>query len=163
MPSMIFVCTANQIRSPFASAVFQKILCEKGYPLNEWSVESAGTWVTPNLPVENRMLTIAAELQIEVSAHQKVQINEALVRDLDLIIVMEKGQTEAICYEFPKYEYKVFLLTEFGGPSYSIPDPNGMSFKNYRKVLVDLASIIAENFYVICNTAINLSNKSILY
>lgn len=163
MPSVLFVCTANQIRSPFASALFQKLLKKKGYPLSEWRVSSAGTWVNSNLPPEKRMLSIAAELHIEIEHHPNVQINEQLIKEYNLVITMEKGQKEAIHYEFPQYQYKVHLLSEFGGQVFSVPDPHGMSPRNYRKILVELSSIIEYNFNSICNKARNLSIDSILY
>lgn len=163
MPSILFVCTANQIRSPFASAAFQKILGEKGFNLNKWNIGSAGTWINPHLPLEKNLVAIAAELQINLTEHHPIQINHQLLKKYALIIVMEKGQKEAICYEFPEEKYKTFLLTEFNGPTYDIPDPFGMPLQRYRKVLNDLYAIINNNFNAICNTARKLSIDSILY
>lgn len=163
MPSVLFVCTANQIRSPFASAVFQKILAEKGFQLDKWKIGSAGTWVYPHLPIEPNLVTIAAELQVILGEHKPTQIDPTLLQKYALIIVMEKGQKEAINYEFPEANYKSYLLTEFNGPTYDIPDPHGMPIEQYRKMLMILYATISKSFNSICNTARKLSLDSILY
>lgn len=47
-----------------------------------------------------------------------------LIKDYDLVIVMEKSHKEALLTEFPALKEKIFLLTEISGRiGYSIPDP----------------------------------------
>ncbi len=79
-----------------------------------------------------------------------------------MIIVMEKGQKEAICYEFPSEKYKIFLLSAFNSPAYDIPDPHGMPIAQYRKVLSNLYDLISDSFNSICITARKLSLDTIL-
>jgi len=62
MPSILFVCTANVIRSPFACAAFKKKLFDEGFDMKNWKVDSAGTWTVPNLAIEQRTVSIASEL-----------------------------------------------------------------------------------------------------
>jgi protein-tyrosine-phosphatase len=43
-PSVLFVCTANMIRSPIAAALFRSRLANKRPDWQEWRIDSAGTW-----------------------------------------------------------------------------------------------------------------------
>ncbi|MGB9521787.1 MAG: low molecular weight phosphatase family protein, partial [Anaerolineales bacterium] len=47
MPSVLFVCTANQCRSPLAQGLFQLALNGQ---LSGWRIDSAGTWAVNGLP-----------------------------------------------------------------------------------------------------------------
>lgn len=163
MTSILFVCTANQIRSPLASAIFKKFLDEEVKLPQEWQIDSAGVWARPNLAPEPNAIAFAADLEIDLTEYRSKQINERLLKAFDMIIVMEKGQKESICYEYPEIEYKVFLFTEFGEHPYDFPDPHGMPPEKYRGVLVDLYTIIAKNYPSIIRRAENLSSNSIMY
>lgn len=129
--------------------------------MDKWKVGSAGTWIISSNPIDEKMVIAAAELNILVANHQPIQISQDLLEEYDMIIVMENGQKEAISYEFPSVNYKIFLLTDFNGPAYNIPDPIGMSISFYRKILSDINEILCVNFNSICNTARKLSNDSI--
>ena len=58
MTSILFLCTANQIRSPFAAAYFKQLLQHTSY--NNWLVDSAGTWATPGLPVGSSLRQLSS-------------------------------------------------------------------------------------------------------
>ena len=124
MPSVLFVCTANQFRSPIAAACFLKhIASEKD--AKEWRVESAGTWATEGLRAPGFAARTADSLGLgKLDGHRTRLIGPELLDQFDLVIVMEAGHKEAICAEFPSVCRRVYLLSELVDDlPYDIPDP----------------------------------------
>jgi protein-tyrosine-phosphatase len=124
MPSILFVCTANQFRSPIAAACLLKNIDQENTD-RKWIIESAGTWARAGLPVPDIALQIADQLGLDrLDSHLTRQIDQKLLNKFDLIIVMEIGHKEAICSEFPSVCGRLYLLSEIvDGFAYDIPDP----------------------------------------
>ena len=124
MPSVLFVCTANQFRSPLAAACLLKNI-ETENTDSKWIVESAGTWTKAGLPAPDITLKLANQLGLDgLDSHLTRQIDRKLLNQFDLIIVMELGHKEAICSEFPAVSGRLSLLAEIvDGFAYDIPDP----------------------------------------
>src|SRR5271157_1892556 len=100
MPSVLFVCTANQFRSPIAAACLINFIRQEDTP-KKWRVESAGTWTKPGLPVSPLALQIAQQLGLRgLESHITHQVSQELLDEFDLILVMESGHLEAIASEF---------------------------------------------------------------
>lgn len=125
MPTVLFVCTANQFRSPLAVACLLKNLSNTGTTEGQWIVESAGTWVESGLPVPDITLKVADKLKlIGLDGHITRQIDTNILDRFHLIIVMEMGQKEALQSEFPSVRDRLCLLSEIAdGLSYDIADP----------------------------------------
>jgi protein-tyrosine-phosphatase len=124
MPSVLFVCTANQFRSPLAAMCFSMILRnEKEEP--NWVIESAGTWAKDGMHAPPVAIRIANQLGLDsLERHVSHQIDSNLLNQFKLIIVMENNHREAILSEFPAVEGRLFMLSELAtGIRYDIPDP----------------------------------------
>jgi protein-tyrosine phosphatase len=124
MPSILFVCTANQFRSPLAAACLLAAI--KATKLTgDWNVESAGTWTKAGLPAPELSRKIASKLGVPLPEnHRTRQVNQALLAEFDLIIVMEAGQKEALWIEFPALKKRIYMLSEtVEGLQYDFPDP----------------------------------------
>jgi protein-tyrosine phosphatase len=122
MRSVLFVCTANRARSPFAAACLRKEIAGRGLA-GEWRVFSAGTWTENGLPAVPDALASAQRLGIDLSEHASQAITAELLRQADVVILMERGQREALGSEFPESQNKLYLLSEVAtGRSYDIPD-----------------------------------------
>lgn len=124
MPSILFVCTANQFRSPFAALSLGKALL-RNRPTGKWVVESAGTWAKGGLAPQSFMVKIAKDLGLQgLERHRSQQVNRKMMEQFDLIIVMELGHKEALRSEFQRSQKRIFLLSEIvEGVSYNITDP----------------------------------------
>lgn len=124
MPSVLFVCTANQFRSPLAAALFKQAFL--GGTVGEgWSLGSAGTWTQGGLPLPSLTLRVARSLGLEgLQDHRTRAVDPELLAAQHLIVVMEQNHKEAIRNEFTMPEGRVRLLSELaGGPPYDVPDP----------------------------------------
>ena len=124
MPSVLFVCRANQFRSPLAAALFLKRL-GSAHRACEWQVGSAGTWTDPGLPAAPSAVKIAEKLGLPgVKSHLTQQVSQQLLDAYDLILMMEMGQLEAVASEFHTVFGRSMLLSEAAdGIPYDIPDP----------------------------------------
>ena len=124
MPSVLFVCTANQFRSPIAALCFTRVV-QKEDEAETWDIGSAGTWTKTGLHAPPVAIKVAALLGLQgLESHISRQIDQDLVSQYDLIVVMENNHKEAILSEFPNVAGRLFLLSELAtGISYDIPDP----------------------------------------
>lgn len=145
MPSVLFVCTANQCRSPTAQALFEHKL-EQADLDEEWRVASAGTLALPGIQATPNAREVVSELGLDLEGHRSQGINEGLLAQFDLILVMEQGHKEAIQFEFPGIADRVHMLSELAGPAYSIPDPVGRSIEDYRAMRSELQDLLDRGF-----------------
>jgi len=124
MPSVLFVCRANQFRSPLAAAFLLRQIASD-HRSKDWNVGSAGTWTKPGLPAASVAIRIADRLELPgLNDHRTRQVNLELLEDYDLILTMERGQLEALASEFPAKKGRLMLLSEVAdGLPYDIPDP----------------------------------------
>ena len=124
MPSILFICTANQFRSPLAAACFLKAI-EQERAAETWVVESAGTWTKDGMPAAEITLQVARQLGVHgLHGHRTRQISQNLLNQYNLIIVMERGHKESISIEFPSMRPRLYLLSEIvDSIAYDIPDP----------------------------------------
>jgi len=144
MPTIVFVCTANQYRSPIAEACFKKETL-KHKQEDEWTVLSAGTWTTDGLPGIPEAIDRARQLGVDIQAHRSQVITADMLQRADLVLVMEQGQKEALHIEFPDYKEKILMLSEAAkGIPYDIPDP--VKAPNVGDVAVEIRDLIRNHY-----------------
>lgn len=123
MSSVLFVCTANRFRSPIAAIYFAKEVVRRGDDKNI-SVSSAGTWTVAGQPVTPEANTQAKLFKINLSLHKSRPLTETILKNSDLILVMENNHKEAILQEFLHCAERIYLLSEVAnGIPQDIPDP----------------------------------------
>ena len=142
MPSVLFICTGNQFRSPIAEAVFRDALERDG--LSGWTVSSAGTWTMPGQPTFAATVELARSLGLDLSGHLTRLVDARMLAESDVVLVMESGHKESLQVEFPESGKKVFLLAEaVKGMKYDIPDP-AMSPEDAESILRNLAALVRD-------------------
>ena len=151
MPRLVFICTKNQSRSVLAEAFFNQLLKKRGLD-NGWHVESAGSWVDESAPATAEAIAEAKKRGFSLEGHISRDISEISLDGVDLMLVMEAGQKEAILLEYPQLEGKVQLLSEMSGSAYTIPDPY-LTNEPYAAVVLEIEELINENFEKIINFA----------
>jgi protein-tyrosine-phosphatase len=144
MPAILFVCTANVCRSPLAEALFKEKLAQEG--LAGWQVESAGTWAMEGYPAAEKGVRLLGERGIDLRRHRARGVTRELLRQFDLILVMEKGHKEALRTEFPEIAERVLLVSELVGETREIGDPMGGSLDDFRETIRDLEDIFERGF-----------------
>lgn len=144
MASILFVCTANQYRSPIAAAHLRRLLCAQGH--GDWRVSSAGTWAIPKQTPTADSMRDAAALELDLGSHVTRMVDADVLGEADLIVVMERGQKEALLTEFPACQGRTYLLAEMlQGVPFNIPDPNAYPGE-HDKVLREMCEVIERAF-----------------
>ena len=143
MPSVLFVCTANIIRSPMAEALLRQQVGDKAQP-QTWQVSSAGTWTQAGHPPDTTVLELLGEIGIDMRGHRSREVDEHLLAASDIILVMEKSHKEALCAEFPKHAGKIFLLSEVRGETRDVLDPVGGPLLDYKATLAEIRDYLQD-------------------
>jgi protein-tyrosine-phosphatase len=139
MANILIVCTANICRSPVAAALLRRRLRQRG--LTDWSVQSAGTWALEERGASRHSIDIMGRYGLDITDHRARMVAESHLRESDLVLTMEIGHAEALRAEFPEQAYKVYLLTEMIGHTYSIADPYGGPVEEYERMVVSLEEV----------------------
>ncbi len=141
MPSVLFVCTANQCRSPMAEAIFRELLREKGR-LPGWSIGSAGVRASPGEPATLFTQSTLRERGIETGAHRSRPVTEEVLRSYNLVLTMERAQQDELRAAYPDMADKIGLLATTAGGQYDIDDPIGLPLERYRALANELSDIL---------------------
>lgn len=135
--TILLVCTGNSCRSVMAAGLLKKMLKGKG----DYKIMTAGTMAIRGIRPSPGAVEVMAEEGIDISGHSGQPLNDEMLRQADLILVMEERQKENILMHHVNIEHKVYLLSEFGRIANenklvdpNIPDPIGKSLDFYRKV-----------------------------
>ena len=154
MHSILFVCTANQCRSPVAVGLFTKLLQQYGFSLDEWNVGSAGTWTKTGLPVLKRCRDAVIPLGIDISEHRSRAISDVALASYDLIIVMELGHYESLRVEYPEIKSRIYMLSTLAGiRNKDVPDPVLRSGESVVDVVDEISEYLEMAFGPICQLA----------
>lgn len=118
-PLIVFVCTANICRSPWAEARGRQLL--EGF-----RVASAG--VLPSTVGRRMDDVMAATLPegISVDAHRAQLVTHQLVSEARLILTMEQRHRLWVVDEFPDAIQKTFTLGQFAATLKSAPEGLGL-------------------------------------
>jgi protein-tyrosine-phosphatase len=157
MPAILFVCTANQFRSPIAAACFSRKLASLQWKGN-WIVQSAGTWTSPGVSALPVAIVAARKIGVSLEGHKARSITPELVSTQDLILVMESGHKEALQNEFSIFSRRVFLLSEVAlNKAEEISDPVMSGTDSYIEAAIKINDMVEQGFYRICGKALKTS------
>jgi len=158
MPSVLFVCSANQLRSPLAEVLFKDLL-ERRKLAAAWQVGSAGVWALEGSPAAREALQIAAARGLDLSAHAARPVTEDLLRGADLVLVMEREHQDALRETYPGLSERVYLLTSMAGAAGDVQDPMGLPLERVQRLAEDLERLLEAGWPRI--RALALSNGTI--
>lgn len=140
MPRILVVCTANICRSPVAAALLRDRFRQRG--LADWKVSSAGTWALMSRGASRYSIEVARRGGLDITDHRSTMVDEAQLRNADLVLTMEVGHAEALRAEFPEQAHKVYMIAEMVGHTYNIPDPYGGPLDEYEQMYSSLSDLI---------------------
>lgn len=114
---ILVVCVGNICRSPTAEYLLRQRLPQGGV-----EVGSAGLGAMIDYPIESTAAQVLVDHGIDGSEHRARQVTPGLLRESDLILVMEKSHVAAIGRMAPEVSGKVFLLGKWQDDA-EISDP----------------------------------------
>jgi len=92
-----------------AEVLLKNALCKQG----DFTVESAGLGALVGYPADDNAVELMDEIGMDVSHHRARQIHPDMVRDADLVLVMEAGHKRSIDIADPTARGKVIRLGEW--------------------------------------------------
>jgi protein-tyrosine phosphatase len=136
---ILTICTGNICRSPAAEYLLRQGL-ENG---TQWRgvVSSAGVGALVNHPADENTQTLMLERGIDLSAHRATQLTPELIRQADLLLVMENHHRQAVLSMAPSARGKTFLLGHW--TDQEIPDPYRRGEKAHKEALQLIEAAIA--------------------
>ncbi len=155
MPSILFVCSANQCRSPMAEVLFRQLLEEKG-EAGDWRVESAGVWAYQGAKATQNAQVVVAERGLNLEGHRSQPTDPALLKQFDIIIVMEEEHKVVLQERNPTLAERILTIRELVGGRGDFDDPVGGSEKVYRQAAGEIYAILEQAFPTIVGTIDNL-------
>ena len=130
---ILFVCLANQCRSPLAEGLFRDLLSRRGDEAWNFQVESAGIAVAnPGMPASGGTLRALERRGILLLAHASRQVDSEMLARARLVLVMEKNQKKRLWRDYPQFRERIFMLSEMSGEQLDISDPMGGSDSEYE-------------------------------
>ena len=142
--NILFVCTGNICRSPFAEKLFKKLALQQ--ERKGLQAESAGLMALPGNAATALAQQVAAEHEVDLSDHEAKSVTEKRVNRADLILVMEKSHKARILSSFPGATGKVRLMrhfARFGSKTRGIADPYGLNYDAYRFCFLDIEDAVS--------------------
>ncbi len=141
---ILLICTGNTHRSPFAEGLLRLRLDER--ELTDIAVASAGISASAGDPVPVDAVAAAAEWGVDLSSHRARQVSAEMMREADLVLIMDGLHLTALATAFPAEREKLHALALFD-PSEDrsdIADPADMDGEGLREVYARIASCAAE-------------------
>lgn len=127
--SILVVCIGNICRSPMAEALLRQMLPAA-------RVSSAGLGALVGRPAEPFAQELMRERGIDISAHRARQITAELVRDSELVLVMESGQVRDLERVSGTARGRTFRLGHWG--DFEIPDPYEQPREAFERALREI-------------------------
>lgn len=170
MNTVLFVCTANQCRSPLAESLLKRRIDEakQEFEMSEeeakvirspWIVRSAGTWAHSGYPAYHRMIDAAKEIGLDLTRHRSCKVEDVQPLSIfKLILTMEQGQKESLQIEYPDIADRIHLLPEMIDMSYDVADPIGKSIDHFRETIQEIDGILFHGLNRIARLSSGRSN-----
>ena len=138
--TILFICTANIVRSYMAERILKGMLAKM--KRRDVIVVSAGMLDMHGAPGDPTAAKILAEHNFDGCGHISKPYSETSLSQADMIVVMEKAQEERLMADHPQYGERLRLLKtfsrEYDGSAGDIKDPYRLSPYHYRLCFAEI-------------------------
>lgn len=128
--NILVLCTANICRSPLAEGILRHKLSERP----DIQVHSAGVAALTGARAHPIVLDMLRKAQIHnVRDHHARQCDLGLLRQADLVLVMEQSHLKWLSTAYPQFHGRSFLMGHWRERA-EVPDPIGQSREVFEAV-----------------------------
>lgn len=128
-----------------AEALFKQVVNDADR-LEEWRVESAGTWAIAGEPATLFARQVMQERGLEIENHQSKPVSEDLLSEFDLVLVMEKRHSDFIRDHFAEFADRVHMLSAMAGSDLDVDDPVWGTMDTYRQTVKEMLGLLEHGF-----------------
>lgn len=137
---ILFVCSGNICRSPFAEYYAKRILPRV------INIKSCGFHERPNRASPRQAIDSAKTFNVDLRNHRSISISTLLVEASDIVFVFEEKNYDRFVGAFPEHINKVFFLGDLKDTGdYEIEDPYNGDHKKfgtiYKQICLALDSL----------------------
>ncbi|NNJ69777.1 MAG: hypothetical protein HKP10_00650 [Kiritimatiellales bacterium] len=139
--TIVVACKANITRSAYLHGYMEQYLKEH-YPYSRKKVRilSAGVQARRGSSASSVVKHVARIHRFSLHRHQSDPFTKKLVKQADVILVMEQYQKDAVLQRFPQAQDKTYRMMEYlwNGESKhirDIPDPTGQATVDYEEFI----------------------------
>lgn len=139
--TIVVACRANITRSAYLHGYMEHYLKECfPYARKKIRILSAGVEARMGSSASQVVKHVARTHGFNLNGHRSDPFTKKLVKQADVILVMERWQKDSLIERFPKANGKTFRLMEYlwhGEPDEirDIPDPTGQNTADYEEFL----------------------------
>jgi len=139
--TIVVVCKANITRSAYLHGYMENYLKEHmPYARKKVRILSAGVKARRGGSASQVVKHVARLKGFHLNHHKSDPMTDKLVKQADVILVMEQWQKDDILGRFPKAEGKTFRMMEYlwyEDPEdiHDIPDPTGQNTADYEEFI----------------------------
>lgn len=142
---VLFVCTGNVCRSPFAAGLLSKLM----EPHRKIRVFSAGISASPGSVATLEAVQIAEGYGVVMTEHKASALSLVLLEQADLVFCMEESHRNLILNVRPEWAGKVVLLDTVRADhleedGQDIIDPYGLGLEIYQQVFKSVATRVSD-------------------
>jgi protein-tyrosine-phosphatase len=109
----MFVCTANQARSPLAAALLRRELASISGRHLRVDVDSAGIQAQPGARVLAPVLDVADGYGLDLTSHRAKTFDHSMLGSHQLVLTMTEGQRSVLARLQPQQLTRTFTLKEW--------------------------------------------------
>lgn len=136
---VVFVCTGNICRSPFAEYLAKHLSDD-----HTVQFASAGTFAGPGNPAYSTGTAVAAEFGVDMTPHSATPLTAEVIANADVIYAMEDEHLSAVLELDPTAP--VELLRTDGKP---VPDPYGENRQAYLDIFALIDDAVRQRLHQI--------------
>jgi protein-tyrosine phosphatase len=107
---ILFVCTANQCRSPLGEVALAARAAERGLPV---TVSSAGVNAVMQTPATPPTIDAARRMGLDLTGHRSESLVHDAVEQADLVLCFERRHVQEVVLLDPGAFSKTYTLKEF--------------------------------------------------
>lgn len=120
--SILFVCTANQCRSPMADRLATVGLSRRlGRDAERFKVFGAGTRAVDGIPITPMAATVLGEQGVEANGYLSSELRIDRTVAADLVLTLERRHRRVLLTLLPGVAARVFTLAEFARVARTLP------------------------------------------
>lgn len=144
--SVLFVCSANQCRSPMAMALLRDMVIRQSKNPDDWRIESAGVWAMPNLIATSGAMICMTAINLSLEDHRSQPVTESLLEKFKLVLCMSEEHKRTLQRNFPEHASKIYLISEMTGENSEVSDPVGGSGYAYVRAVEVISGYLTRGY-----------------